>query len=125
MVLRNPNVVCLNDNNPLTTYLRFSVITTQNKYKFAAKINGRGGAKYIEPTWYTICWCFAIAFAVVLISYCCMRREETQRLAEKIGVELGKVEQVDQDDKLEDTKLDKTAMHDSSEESDDDMNIIL
>jgi len=126
MVLRMPNVVCLNDNNPFTTYLRFTVVTTRNRYKFAAKINGRGGAKYIQPTWYIICWCFAIAFAVVIISYCWMKRVETERIAEKVGVELGRVEQIGDEEHAEETKLDKTAMHPSSDEdSDDDMNIIL
>jgi len=31
IVLRKPNVVCLNDNNPLTTYLRFTVATIKNR----------------------------------------------------------------------------------------------
>ena len=125
LVLRKAYVTCVNEQNAITKYLKFVIKTRKNKWRFSVKINGLGGVKYVDPTWYQIAWCFAIAFAVVLLSYCCMKKAETDREAGKVGLELGHVERIDDED-LDDTRLDRTQMQDSSDEdSDDDMNISL
>ena len=126
LVLRKPYVTCVNEQNAITKYLKFIITTRKLKWRFSVKINGLGGLKYKDPTWYQICWCFAIGFAVVLLSYCCMKKAETDREAGKVGLELGRVERIDEYDDPDDTKLDQTAMQDSSDEdSDEDMNISL
>lgn len=126
LVLRKPYVTCVNEQRAIAKYLKFVITTRKTKWRFSVKINGLGGSKFIEPTWYQIAWCFAIAFAVVLLSYCCMKKAETDREAGKVGLELGRVERIDDEDDLDDTRLDQTQMQDSSDDdSSDDMNISL
>jgi hypothetical protein len=127
MVLRHPYVTCVNEQRAIAKYLKFVITTKKIKYQFSVKINGLGGLKYVEPTWYQICWCAAIAFALVLISYCCMKKAAIDRETGKVGFELGRVERVNDEDDMDDTKLDQTQMQDSSDEedSDEDMNISL
>ena len=110
MVLRRPYVTCVNEQNAIAKYLKFVVETRKIKWRFSVKINGLGVQRYKQPTWYDICWCFAIAFFVVLISYCLMKKAESSRTAGKIGIELGHTEKVDEEDDNDNTKLDSTNM---------------
>lgn len=98
LVLRKPYVTCVNEQSAIARYLKFVVTTRKIKWRFSVKINGLGVSKYVQPTWYVVCWCFAIAFFVVIISYCFMKQAEVHRTAGKVGIELGHTERVDEDD---------------------------
>lgn len=118
IALIEPRVVCVNELNSVENYLKFIVYTRTTKYRFSVKINGQGGTLYKNTTVFAILWCFAIAFAIVLLSYCCKEKARVDRMKGKTNIKLGNMEVLDEDP--DDSMMkDKTELYDSDEEEDE------
>lgn len=114
--LSKPRVVCVNERDSIEQYLKFIVYTRDIKYRFSVKINGQGGSLYERPTIFVMLWCLAIAFFVVLISYCCKEKAKVDRLKAKADFRLGNMEVLDAEDHENSMIKDKTQIYDSDEE---------
>lgn len=120
IALISPRVICVTERESVENYLKFVVYTRTAKYRFSVKINGQGGAQYINPTFFVIAWCFAMSLFIILISYCCLQKAKMDKLKGKADIILGSMEileQKDREDSILEPKDDK--IYDSDEEEED------